>query len=304
MTMPEGTQVLTGSGAGNGAGAGAAGSGAGAGSADAGGAAAAAAAASAAAGGAAKPWYGEVAPEIKTWVDGKAYKDPSTALAAHMAAEKLIGLPADRVIKLPEKADDAAGWSEVWNRMGRPEKPEGYELPTPEGQGREFADTAAKWFHAAGVPKSAAQAIAKEWNTFLAAEVAKAEDADQRKSAAELATLRTQWGAAAGEREELARRGLQAFGKQAGMDDADLIKLENSIGTVKMLKLFSEIGKLTAESSFRGGNQQSFTLTKEEANAKIAQLRSNPEWATAYLKGDANKVAEMTQLMEIANAGA
>ncbi len=132
--------------------------------------------------------------------------------------------------------------------------------------------------------------------------MAKAEEADQRTSVAALATLRSEWGGAAAEREELARRGLSAFGKQAGMEDADLVKLENAIGTVKMLKLFSEVGKLTAESSFRGGSGQAFTMTKDEAQAKVNALKADPAWSKAYLSGDKNKAAEMTQLMEIISA--
>lgn len=252
--------------------------------------------------GGAAPWYGEsLAPELKTWVDGKGYKDLPSALAAHQAAEKLIGVPADRVIRLPDKPD-APEWGSIWDRLGRPAKPEEYELPTREGDDGEFVKTASGWFHANGVSKAAAQKIAGAWRDYINAAVAKAEEKDQQTSAAALTALRGEWGAASGEREEIARRGLAAFGKQAGLDDKDLISLENSIGTAKMLRMFSEIGKLTNEAGFRAGTTQSFSMTREEAQTKVNQLKADPTWSAAYLKGDKGKLDEMTQLMQIINA--
>ncbi len=40
----------------------------------------------------------------------------------------------------------------------------------PEGADPAFATEAAKWFHEAGVPKSAAQALVGKWNEFVTAQ--------------------------------------------------------------------------------------------------------------------------------------
>lgn len=277
----------------NDGGAGAAGAGAGAGAAGAGAVAGAGAAAN-------SPWYGEVAPDLKSWVETKQYKDPATALAAHHSLEKLIGAPADQIVRLP-KADDKAGWDGVWNRLGRPEKADGYELPIPDGQDPAFSKTAAQWFHANGVPKAAAQAIAGQWNEYMVGEMKRMDAEAQTKSASALNDLKAEWGQSYAQREEYGRRALRQFGSVAGLDDKDLGSLESALGTTKMLKLFAGLGEANATSKFSGGEGGSFSMTPAQAQSKIGELKNDKAWATAYLGGDKSKVTELSKLTAIAN---
>jgi hypothetical protein len=202
------------------------------------------------------PWYGQLpadAPkEFTEWLGAKGFKDPHSALTSAWNTEKLVGAPADQIIRLP-KADDKAGWDGVWGRLGRPEKPEGYELPLPQGDDGAFAKTAAGWFHANGVPKAAAQAIAKQWNDHISKLVEDGRKADEQKANQALEALKGEWGNEFDKRSEFGRRGLKAYGEKAGLDANDLTALEQSIGTAKMLKLFHQMGETTGEHGFGSG---------------------------------------------------
>lgn len=219
------------------------------------------------------PWYGQLEqPELKTWVEGKQFASPQAALSSYMNAEKLIGAPPDQIIRLP-KAEDKDAWNGVWNRLGRPEKPEGYELPLPAGDDGAFSKKASEWFHAAGVPKTAAQTIAQQWNDYVAGLVQQDEAAARTKSEQDLAALKTEWGQEFDAKSEFGRRGLSAYGTKAGLTQDDLQSLERVLGTAKMLKLFHEVGQTTAEHGFAPGNTGSVSLSPMQARSKLNDLQ-------------------------------
>ena len=69
--------------------------------------------------------------EAKGWKDPDAGKVAAAAIRAHAGAEKLIGHPADQVLKLPKDAADPA-FQAVYDRvagMATPAKPEAMRGP-------------------------------------------------------------------------------------------------------------------------------------------------------------------------------
>lgn len=225
----------------------------------------------------AAPWYGEIPAEradLRTWIDGKGYASAQTALEAHMNAEKLLGVPADQIVRMP-KPDDAAAWDGVWAKLGRPEKPEDYGLPVPDGDDGEFAKVAAGVFHKAGVPKGMAGQIASAINEHVAGAMKARSDALQAEAAQALDALKQEWGADYSKREELSRRAFREYGQKAGLGEADVTALESAIGTSKMLKLFAALGESMGEHAFAGGDpgSQSFAVTPAQARTKLDEAR-------------------------------
>src|SRR5881394_756652 len=43
-------------------------------------------------------------------------------------AEKLVGVPADQVLRVPKDAADEKGWNAVWSRLGKPTDAKGYDF--------------------------------------------------------------------------------------------------------------------------------------------------------------------------------
>jgi hypothetical protein len=213
--------------------------------------------------------------EHKDFVTNKGWKGAGDAITSFVNLEKLIGADkAGRTVILPKDEKDADGIKAFRTRMGVPDSADGYELPLPEGDKGEFAKIAAKWFHGQGVPKAAAQSIAKQWNEHIAALVKADQDAAVAESDRQLATLKTEWGGDFEKNSEFARRFLRA----AGWDDAKVALYEQTFGTSSMLKDFHAFGSKFQEKSLAGGDGGggggSFTMTKAAAQARLDEIRS------------------------------
>ena len=125
-------------------------------------------------------WANGVAPEVGAWLLNKQFADPQAALTSSYHLERMLG---QDKIPLPKDASDKAGWDAVWSKLGRPEKPEDYGLPVPDGDDGEFAKVAAGVFHKAGVPKGMAGQIASAINEHVAGAMKARSDALQAEAA-------------------------------------------------------------------------------------------------------------------------
>jgi hypothetical protein len=251
------------------------------------------------------PWYGEITnPELKAWADNKQFKDPATTFESYKNLEKMVGAPADQLIRKPKDANDVEGIKAYRTALGVPDAPEKYEITSPSGPaGADFVKWAANTFLDAGIPKEAAGTIVAKWNEYATAEIAKMDAQAKTEFANGMVQLKDQWGGAYDQRVELAKRALRTFGTEIGIKDigdAGFQALEKGAGGgVQLIKLLAAVGARTSEDTFQGGTPPQFTITKEQADAKIAELRADKAWSTAYLNGDKNKQAEFQKLMEI-----
>jgi hypothetical protein len=142
--------------------------------------------------------------------------------------------------------------STFYNKMGRPEKDDGYELTLPEGL--TYSDEDMKSFRAAAHKMGLSATHAKtlfDWHTNLSIEDAKASSLKQKEDLQAIeGTLKKEWGAAYDNKKELALRAVRTF---AG-DDADaLAALEEGLGNdPRMVKLFNKIGEAITEDKLKG----------------------------------------------------
>ena len=252
------------------------------------------------AGGAGGEWYAGIADEgLRGYVQTKGFKDPGALAESYRNLEKLQGVPQERLLKLPEKADDPA-WADVHARLGRPEKPEGYELKFDGDDA--FAKRMAEAMHKAGIPKAAAGTLNEEWNKYVTELIQQDEQARTQKDAAELTELKssTKWGAKFDENAELARRA----GREFGLSEDEFKAISASMGSGKTLELFHRIGaKLGEAAPFNpagGGGGGGFGLSAEGAKARIQSLMGDNDWTAKYLNGGAAEKDEMTRLQKIA----
>lgn len=243
-----------------------------------------------------QPWYSSIQDEgLRGFAELKGWKDPGAAIDSYRNLEKLRGVPENELIRIP-KAEDAESWQQVYSRLGRPESPDLYELPIPEGDDGAFAKTAAEWMHKAGLTKGQAQQIAEMNNQFLAEQVQAFEAEKASSQAREIEELRSEWGMAYDQNTEIARRGAQQFGIEPEM----LEKIEDAIGTKALLTMFHNIGSKVGEHKMVQGQGDGFKLSPAAAQERIAQLKGDKEWAGKYLAGGANEKAEFERLMRMA----
>lgn len=232
--------------------------------------------------------------ELRGYVQNKGWKDPVELATGYKNLEKLLG---GEKVPLPKGADDADGWSRVYDSLGRPKTADDYKLQAAEGADPAFASAAAGKFHELGLNLNQAQALAGWYSEQAkAAQTAQMEQA-ARASENDLRALRQDWGQAWDENVELGRRALKEF----GVDQAAAQKLEQAMGTRWLLEHFSKLGRGLTEHKFEGGRStQGFGMTPEAARARIAALRDDPAWANSYMTGNADARAEMTRLMQLA----
>ncbi len=261
--------------------------------------------------GAPAPWYQGVAgvdSEIIGHITNTGWDKKSAAEAAveavksWKAAEKHIGVPADRLLRLPENAADEQGWNAVWSKLGQPTEAKGYDFSTvkyadgtaPDEQFLERMRNAAFKMH---VPKEAAAELTREVVKYLEHEDTNETAEKQAALAQQKANLKKNWGQNEAANMFVAQRAAQAL----GIDPATVAQLEGVIGYDKIMEMFRSIGSRIGEDKFitgaQGGNAG--PMTREQAVAQVSELKADKVWVTAYLNGDSEKRRQMNALTSI-----
>jgi hypothetical protein len=228
----------------------------------------------------------------KGFVENKGWKSPADAVESFVNLEKLFGADkAGRTAVLPKDENDAEGRKAFYAKIGVPDSADAYELPLPDGDDGSFAKTASGWFHQHGVPKAAAQGIAKAWNEHISKLVADGEAAEKQASEHAANEVRASWGPEAAKKEEHARR---AFRHVFGEDK--LATYEKALGTAEFLKMAALVGEKIAEPGFagEGGGGGSFSMQPSVAKARIEELRT---------KRLANQISEKEFFAEMERLG-
>lgn len=284
--------------------------GAGAGGAGAG-AAGGAAGGDGAAGGAGAPaanfdWSTTVADEgVRGWVMAKGFKDPAALAQTALNQEKLLGVPADQIVRLP-KDDNPDAWRAVHERLGMPKTAAEYNLPVPEGDKGEFAKVAADWMHKHGVSGKQARGIAEEWNAFQAEQTKAQTEQLQARDTEQIGKLRAEWGSQFDANTALVDKAATAF----GMSTEALTALKQAMGPGEAMKFMHSIGsKLGVEGEFVGGEGKggSTFSTPAAAQARIAQLQNDKAFAQRFNSKDPvtrqEARDEMSRLHKVAYPG-
>lgn len=244
------------------------------------------------------PWMpADADAELIGHAQNAGWQSPIDAVKSHRELQRLFGADRHgRTIVLPKEDATPAEMADFYTKLGRPETPDGYKLPVPDGDSGEFAKAAAQWMHEAGVPGAAARAIAAKWNEHQAGVMKAAQEAEQNALAAEHSQLSKDWGAEAPMRKELARRAAERL----GMDAEGIDALEKAVGFSKTMKALAKMGDLMRESGAEGlGEIGAFGRTPEGAKAKRAQLMADADWRKGAMVPNSRQWAELQELDRI-----
>jgi hypothetical protein len=236
-------------------------------------------------------------------IQTKGWKTPGDAIASYANLEKLLGADkAGRAVVPPKEDASPDEWSQFYQRLGRPEKADGYKLPVPDGDAGSFAQTAAQWFHEAGLSAKQAEMLAGKWNEHMGGQMNQQAAQYEQQSALDLQDLQKEWGQQFEANAELARRAR----REAGLTDQEGQAIERALGLKKAAHVFAFLGKQFAEAPMKGGEgagRGSFGGTPEDAKARIAALKNDAGWTSKYLAGDADARSEFERLHRIAFPG-
>jgi hypothetical protein len=239
-------------------------------------------------------------------VQAKGWKAPADALLSYVNLEKVFGADkAGRTITLPKGDDDVEGRKAMLSRLGWPDSPDGYGLQIPEGPEGEFARSLVPILHAEGATTKQAQALVEKVTGLQQQMQAAQQESFNARADAEYDALKREWGAAAPQNEELARRAAATFLEAAGIDTEGLGRIEQAIGTAPLLKLFAAIGSKFAEGTFvDGGGSGTGAMTPSQAEAAMNAKFGDKDFMERYTHPDAKvrqtAIEEITRLQLMA----
>ena len=237
----------------------------------------------------------------REYVTNKGWKSPVDLLTSYQKLESAFG--SNKVV-LP-KEGDAASEAEFRKAIGVPEAADKYDIKLPEGApiDEAFLKTAKGWMHEAGLTPKQAQLIASKWNDFTAGALKDQASTKLKASEEGLAAVEKEWGNQTDANKAAAQRAFKAVSKAAGLEATDLDAIEETIGTAKMLKLFSHFGGMISEARFVDGTHAGGShFTPEAARARMAELKTDRAWFAKFQAGDLAAQNEWKALIAAAAA--
>lgn len=214
--------------------------------------------------------------------------DAGKLAKSYIEAERRMG----GMVSLPE-ADKIADWN-GWDKLGLPADPSGYDLNMDMPEGVEFdsalAERISKAAHKLKAPQHIVRGIAEEFANHIG-ESTQTQVNEMKEAQTRLQNeLDTKFGAdkdARLARAQAAFRTLTADFSTTGdaTKDAELAasRANEMIGDAALVMLFDKIADVIGEDALiDGGNADPAPGTLEEANKRIKQLRSDPEFMKVY----------------------
>lgn len=244
--------------------------------------------------------------ETQGWIQNRGLDKltPDKALPevikGYRGAEKLIGVPADRVLKLPGDTDAPESWNPVYDRLGRPADPKGYDIPLPEGSDRSFSDSLRPVFHELGLNTKQVKGLTEKYNAAVDAARADQVKEYEVRATADAKALKTEWGAAHEKNMSIAKGVAKTFGMTGDVIDA----LESAMGYAGVMRFLNKVGASMGEDKFHSGGASNpgfnGAMTPAAAQNRITALRADPDFVKKYLAGGAKEKEEMNRLHTMA----
>lgn len=262
-----------------------------------------------------QPWLPQgLDPELKGWIENRGLDKKTAAEAAidsingHRELERHLGAPANLLLRIPKDAGDEAGWNTVYQRLGAPKTAAEYDEPLKavkftDGTALDEATTKSVKDFAFKHHLSPAGAAEYAKTLVSLASTTETEDktTNEQNSALEAKKLNEAWGSNREVNTIIAKNAAVKLGPQYL---AAAEALEGAVGYADAMKLFFTLGQLMGEDKFlrdaAPGGAGGFT--KDQATSRLAELKADPVWRDAYLKGDAAKVREFKNLLEVSLA--
>lgn len=201
-------------------------------------------------------------------------KDLPTLVKNAVHADKMVGSR----VSIPTEESTQEDWDSFYNKLGRPESPDKYELDMPEGADENFA----KWYkdqaHKHGLSATKAKEFMNEYLQFVNDNYTQSQeqiDAAYANRNIELTReLRkpTEWGPNYDRNMGLTKRLLQTQLPEETQEMLDKSELAYDKGFTKWL---GQVANLYAEANLISGDAPK-GVTQDDAIKKIQDIESNP----------------------------
>ena len=216
---------------------------------------------------------------------------------SYVHARRMIGADPDEVLKIP-KENDQEGWGNLYNRLGRPEGPDGYDFELGDGEQSNDLMDFKNVAHELGLSNNQAKMVLGIYNK-VAEHDAQQEDQDYEQMNTDyLQRIQSEWGDSFDKNAELARRAFQNF---ASEEAVEVLKDTGLSNHPEILKTFARIGQVMAESDVLPGTRnQVGAPSQANAEDQISMRMQDQDFKMAYMDennpGHEAAVREMTRL--------
>ena len=214
--------------------------------------------------------------DLAQWVGEQGFQSPADVIASQRGLMKLKGVPERELLRVPDKWDENPETAAaIHARLGRPEKPEGYEIPdVMVGDGDvNLANDFRKWAFESGLTGKQAKALATQYQGALQDFATKRTEALALRDQQEEIALKAEWGGAFDENVGAGTRAYQTVAKAVGLEEKDLEKLQQSLGYAKVMKLFASMGRALGEHEPPASEPEAaFGLTPATALKRMNEL--------------------------------
>ncbi len=246
-----------------------------------------------------------IVPEQKqaSWIDGlpddlkakptlQKFKDVEDIVRSYVSLESMLGK--DRLI-VPSEESAQADWDNFYNKLGRPETPDGYELKLPDNipVDEGFVNNFKQWAHSVGLSKKQTAELAKKYAEFESQMVAQTQEEINKNIMEAAESLKKDWGTEYEANVERANAALST----AAAEIPELIEwlnASNILADPVFAKILNFFGRGLSEDTLRGGRA---TTPQGTAEAKLNELFSDSDFKKKYLGGDAGAVQLVSGLM-------
>lgn len=239
-------------------------------------------------------WKTGLSDDLRQYIDTKGFKDPGTLADGYRNLERLRGVPSERLVTVPDRHDDEPGWTAAFNRMGRPEKADGYNIPITDDSQKAYVAEVQKIFHESGLTVRQAEILNTKMNQYVETQKTVQTTAQQTQATQEESALKGEWGVAFDQNINLGRQAAKTFGLTTEKIDA----IQKVLGFKDTVKLFHQIGSKLGEADFVTGQgpDGKGALTPDQAKGKIEQKKVDTNFWKRYLDGEGSAMEEMEQL--------
>jgi hypothetical protein len=239
-----------------------------------------------------KPFAEQLPEKIRGEAAFKDIKNLDGLADSYFNAQKMIGVPKDQLLKLPT-SDKPEDWAPIYNRLGRPEKPDGYTLKVPEGfppAEKPYIDSVTARAHELGLSQKQFDGMQAWLYERAAASLAQQKAHQDGQVATWVGSLKTEYGQAFDQTVQRAVAAVGHYDQAAGLG-GDLKKALDETGAGNhpaVVKLFEHLSRNLHEDGKLTGKAfgESALKSPVEAQQQINALRQDAGFMKAYTNQD------------------
>lgn len=170
-------------------------------------------------------------------------------------------------VSIPD-AEDKEGWNKLYNKLGRPESIEGYEIDDVQDVDAPLMDKFKDFAFNAGLSKSTTNNLYQFFTKIRAENESLADEAFNKQVEKGKSEIKEEWGDKYDENYKTMERGYRFLSPT--ISDEGITNLEIAIGTKGFMKLGQAIGDLISEDGLINNSKTSSNeMSMEEYAAKV-----------------------------------